>query len=45
MDAIVNFIIGSATSPVEMAIYFLIFMLIIDSIFSVVINLLHGVRG
>lgn len=45
MDAIVNFILGYAESPVEMVVYFMIFVLILDSIFSVVINLVNGVRG
>ncbi len=45
MDEIVSFIFGSATSPIEMAGYFMIFMLLLDAIFSVVINLVNGVRG
>lgn len=45
MDVIVNFILGSASNPVEMAVYFMLFMLLIDSIFNMVISLVNGVRG
>lgn len=45
MDAIVNFILGSAGNPVEMAVYFMLFMLLIDSIFNVVISLVNSMRG
>lgn len=45
MDVIANFIIGSASNPVEMAVYFMLFMLLIDSIFNVVVSLIRGVRG
>lgn len=44
MDELVSFIIGSATSPVEMAIHFLLFVLLIDSIFGIVITLVGGAR-
>jgi len=45
MDAIVNFILGSASNPVEMAVYFMLFILLIDSIFNVVISLVYSLRG
>lgn len=45
MDVIANFITGSASNPVEMAVYFMLFMLLIDSIFNVVVSLIRGVRG
>lgn len=45
MDVIANFILGSASNPVEMAVYFMLFMLLIDSIFNIVISLIYGVRG
>ena len=45
MDVIANFILGSESNPVEMAVYFMLFMLLIDSIFNIVISLINGVRG
>lgn len=44
MDAIVNFIIGSADSPIVMAVYFMMFVLVFDSIFSIVTTLINGSR-
>lgn len=44
MDEIVNFVIGSADNPVKMAIYFLFFVVIVDSIFNVTITLVNGAR-
>lgn len=43
MDVIANFILGSADSPVEMAVYFMLFLILIDALFSIVTNLLNGV--
>jgi len=45
VDVIVNFILGSASNPVEMAVYFMMFAILIDAIFSIVSNLLNSVRG
>lgn len=44
LDALVNFILGSASNPVEMAVYFLMFVILIDSIFGIVITLVNGAR-
>lgn len=44
MDAIVDFIIGYADSPIEMAVYFMMFVLVFDSIFSIVTTLINGAR-
>ena len=44
MDEIVNFVIGSADNPVLLAIYFLFFVVVVDSIFSTANNLVNGAR-
>ena len=44
MDEIVNFVIGSADNPVLLAIYFLFFVVVVDSIFSAANNLVNGAR-
>lgn len=44
LDEIVNFVIGSAENPVLLAIYFLFFVVLVDSIFGVANNLVSGAR-
>ena len=44
MDALVDFILGSSANPVEMAVYFLLFVLLIDSLFGIAITLVGGAR-
>lgn len=44
MDTIVNFVIGSASSPVEVAVSFLLFCIFLDSIFNIIFTLMDGVR-
>ena len=44
MDTIVDFVIGTATSPLELAVRFLLFVLFMDSIFSVINALLGSLR-
>lgn len=42
MDELVSFIIGAASSPVEMAIHFFLFIMFLDAIFSTVNTLIYG---
>ena len=44
LDEIVSFVLGSAQNPVQMAVYFLFFVVVLDSIFSVVTTLVNGAR-
>lgn len=44
LDEIVSFVLGSAENPVQMAVYFLFFLVVIDSIFSLVTTLVNGAR-
>ncbi len=44
-DTLINFILDGATSPTEVAVRFLLFVVLIDSIFSTVNTLLKGVRA
>lgn len=39
MEIVVDFILGYASSPVEMAVCFLVFVMIVDAVFSVVSSL------
>ncbi len=44
MDTIIDFVIGTAISPLELAVRFLLFVLFMDSIFSVINALLGNLR-
>ena len=44
MDTIIEFVVGTATSPLELAVRFLLFVLFMDSIFSTVNALLGNLR-
>ena len=44
MEELVNFIIGTAESPVEIAVHFFLFILFLDAIFSVINSLIYGSR-
>ena len=44
MDEIVSFVVGSADNPVLLAIYFLFFVVVVDSIFATANNLVNGAR-
>ena len=44
MDTIIEFVVGTATSPLELAVRFLLFVLFMDSIFSVINALLGSLR-
>lgn len=42
MDELVNFIIGNASSPVEIVVRFFLFILFLDAIFSTVNAFIYG---
>ena len=42
MDELVNFIIGTAESPVEIVVRFFLFILFLDAIFGVINALVYG---
>ncbi len=44
MDILIEFIVGTSGNPVEIAVRFLMFVLIIDSIFGFANNLINGAR-
>lgn len=44
MDELINLIIGTAESPVEIAVHFFLFILLLDAIFSVINALIYGSR-
>ena len=43
MDAVVELILGSADNPIEMAVYFMVFLAVLDAVFSFIGTLFTGV--
>lgn len=40
MEAVVDLILGAAENPVEMAVYLLVFIIVLDAVFSVITALI-----